>query len=148
MKKIPFILILLIILSLTVSCREKDDENSLPQDDPTDINGADGGGFNGKDDELDYGMKSGFSNGESSFVMVAMVVSVGDFIEVDVISAPYENTGRFWVRTSQMTVVKNKDGDVISLSDLKNGDIVRITYSGQVMMSYPPQIVAHSVTVE
>ena len=48
--------------------------------------------------------------------------------------------------TSDSTVFCNSDGKKIKKSDLSVGDTVEIFYSGQVMMSYPPQIVAAKIT--
>ena len=150
MRKLSIILVILIAAMLLFSCREED--SASKEDDKDEVEesdkGADGthGGFNGEDDIIDYGAKS--MDGRDSFTMTAKVTDVtDDVIEVEIISAPYENTGTFWVRTSPETKFYSKDGE-ISRSDIKVGDTVKIIYSGQVMLSYPPQIVAHSVTVE
>ncbi len=128
MKKIPLILLLIIASLLLSSCRddgnEKDDGDNTPN----------------------YGDEN--MNNEGQYTMIATVMGVSDVIEVEVISAPYDNTGVFWVLTSPETTYRTSDGRVISRSDIKVGDRVSVTYGGQVMMSLPPRISAYTVTVE
>ena len=64
----------------------------------------------------------------------------GDRLEVEVIESDYA-FGIHIVHTSNAVFI-NAEGEAISPSDIQIGDTVEITYSGQVMMSYPPQIVA------
>ena len=79
-------------------------------------------------------------------IMVAEIVAIGDKIEVNVIEGEYDASGIYWVNVNSSTTVKTSDGKSIKLSDLAVGDRIEITYSGQVMMSYPPQIVAKKIT--
>lgn len=67
----------------------------------------------------------------------------GDRLEVEVIESDYA-FGIYIVHTSNAAFI-NAEGEAISPSDIQVGDTVEITYSGQVMMSYPPQIVALKV---
>lgn len=67
----------------------------------------------------------------------------GDRLEVEVIESDYA-FGIHIVHTSNAAFI-NAEGEAISPSDIQVGDTVEITYSGQVMMSYPPQIVALKV---
>jgi hypothetical protein len=79
--------------------------------------------------------------------MTATVTSVGEKIGVNVIEAPYGNSGPFWVITSGNTEFIDESGNSVSKCDIKVGNTVEITYGGQVMMSYPPQIVAYAVKI-
>ena len=79
-----------------------------------------------------------------AFSMKATVERIGDRIEVNVTEAEYAE-GPYWVITSDATVYLDRDGNAIARSDLKVGDTIEIFYSGQVMMSYPPQIVAKKI---
>ena len=79
-------------------------------------------------------------------IMVAEIVAIGDKIEVNVIEGEYDASGTYWVITGEDTVYETADGKAISADSLKVGDKIEITYSGQVMMSYPPQIVAKKIT--
>ena len=77
--------------------------------------------------------------------MVAKIIRISDVIEVDVIEGEYGASGIYWVLTSNETEVFGKSSESISLSDIKVGDTIEITYGGQVMMSYPPKISAISI---
>ena len=77
--------------------------------------------------------------------MIAEVVAMGDKIEVDVLSSEY-TSGVHLVITHDATQYFDKWGTKISREDLKKGDKIEIEYSGQVMLSYPPQIVATTIS--
>ena len=95
----------------------------------------------------------GSGNGDTvqntSTKMTATVTNLLDSgkIEVDVIEGEYGASGIFWVIVSDQTALCDGHGTKIALSDIQAGDTVEIRYGGQVMMSYPPQIVAGSITV-
>ena len=98
----------------------------------------------GKDDEN----KSNDDSKPSGDVrMIARITEMGDKISVDVLESEY-TSGIHWVITSSGTEFYDKNGATIARSDLKVGDKVEILYSGQVMMSYPPQIVAARISVQ
>ena len=78
------------------------------------------------------------------FKLTAIVKNVGDKIEVEVIESDYA-FGEYWVITSDDTEYTDEDGGKILRGDIKQGDKIGITYRGQVMMSYPPQIVATAI---
>ena len=85
----------------------------------------------------------------TSTKMTATVVSIlaDDKLEVDVIAGDYGASGVYWVIVSEQTALYGRDGESIQLSDIRAGDTVEIRYGGQVMMSYPPQVVAGSITL-
>ena len=64
-------------------------------------------------------------------------------LEVEVIESDYAY-GIYWVHTSSAKFV-DAEGRSIAESEVKVGDTIQITYGGQVMMSYPPQIVAYKI---
>ena len=80
---------------------------------------------------------------QNSFTLKAIVKSTEDLgrIEVDVIESDYAS-GIYWVLIGNGTKITDSHGKAICVTDIKVGDTVEITYSGQVMMSYPPQIAA------
>ena len=80
--------------------------------------------------------------------MTAIIKSIDNKIEVDVIEGEYGASGIYWVNVSSDTVYLNENGNSILKSSIKVGDTVEITYSGQVMMSYPPQIIALKIQVK
>ena len=78
--------------------------------------------------------------------MTAVIDNISDRIEVTVLESEY-TSGVHWVITSKDTEFIGKNGEKIAREDLSVGDKVEIVYSGQVMMSYPPQIVGRKITV-
>ena len=98
-------------------------------------------GAQSEDDYVPDGSKPG-----DGVRMVASITEISDRITVEVLESPY-TFGTHWVITAPSTEYYAKDGRLISRSDLKVGDKVEILYSGQVMMSLPPQIVAAKISV-
>ena len=78
--------------------------------------------------------------------MVARIDGISEKIEVTVLESEYA-FGTYLVITAPETRYLKSDGVSIHRSDLKVGDRVEILYSGQVMLSLPPQIVASKITV-
>ena len=76
--------------------------------------------------------------------MKVRIIAVNDRIEVEVIESEYAS-GIIWVNTSEETLVLDEDGKDIEISDLTVDDVIEIAYSGQIMMSYPGQIVGLAV---
>lgn len=83
---------------------------------------------------------------QPTFKMKATVQSVGEKIQVEVIEAEY-TSGVHWVITGEKTEYRGTNGEVLTRADIHPGATVEILYNGQVMMSYPPQIVATRMTV-
>ena len=78
------------------------------------------------------------------FTLKGIVKNVDEKIEVEVIESDYA-FGIYWVITFEETKFINNKGVAITKEDLENEDVIKITYNGQVMMSYPPQIVAYEI---
>ena len=81
------------------------------------------------------------------FRMTATVTAIGEKIEVNVIEGSYGASGPYWVITGSGTAYRDKNGTKKNRGDIAVGDTVTIVYSGQVMMSFPPQIVAKEVII-
>ena len=77
----------------------------------------------------------------NEFVLKGIVKGYNTHLEIEVIESEYA-FGIYWVIVPDNTPILDKNGSNIELSSLKEGDIVEITYNGQTMMSYPPQIVS------
>ena len=78
------------------------------------------------------------------YVLKGIIKSVNEgIIEVEVIESDYA-FGIYWVHTENATLL-DIDGNAIAINDFGIDDVVNITYGGQVMMSYPPQIVAYKI---
>ncbi len=78
--------------------------------------------------------------------MSAEILAIGEKIEVEVIEGEYGASGIYWVIYSSDTKYFDAFGNAAKLSDFAVGDKIEIVYGGQVMMSYPPQIVAKKIT--
>ena len=78
--------------------------------------------------------------------MTARVTAFNERLEVEVIESEY-TFGVHWVITDSAQFF-DSSGKEISASDIKLGDVVKIYYSGQVMLSYPPQIVAAKIVLQ
>ncbi len=76
--------------------------------------------------------------------MTARITALDERITVEVITSPY-TFGIHIVHTPPETVYLDGNGGEIDRDALSVGDVVRIDYSGQVMLSYPPQIVAAKI---
>ena len=85
-------------------------------------------------------------NTNGKFIMTATITAINSHIEVEILTDEY-NSGIMWVNASSLTAVYNSNGKKIKLNDLRVGDKIQIEYSGQVMMSYPPQIAAKRVYI-
>ena len=129
MKRILSILlsiILIVALCMLISCKDADTESSADNDveDTTNNDSS-----NIKEEKMDQ------------FVLKGIVKGFNTHLEIEVIESDYA-FGIYWVIVPKDTPVLDKNGDNIELSSLSEGDIVVVTYNGQTMMSYPPQIVA------
>lgn len=85
-------------------------------------------------------------NDMEKIMMLAKVKSTDDELIVEVIRSEY-TFGIHVVLTFEQTRFEDSFGREISLSEIKTGDILEIYYNGQVMMSYPPKIVAHRIVL-
>ena len=85
--------------------------------------------------------------GDERVRMRAEITAIGEKIEVEVLESEY-TSGPHWVIVGDKTAVEDKDGKRLDLSSLSVGDTVEIFYNGQVMLSYPPQIVALRIVKE
>ena len=80
--------------------------------------------------------------GSESYTMKATVVSISpNRLEVEVYSSEIAE-GPYSIIVDESTKITDSLGKKISLSDIAVGDKIEITYGGQVMLSYPPQVYA------
>ncbi len=78
------------------------------------------------------------------FFLKGKILALDEHIEVEVIESDYAD-GVYWVIVSDATAYENASGEGITKGDLAVGETVEIEYGGQVMMSYPPKIVAKTI---
>lgn len=76
--------------------------------------------------------------------MLAKVQALGEKLEVEVIESEY-TFGVHLVIVGEATTYYDIYNNQITKEDIMVGDNVVIYYGGQVMMSYPPQIVASKI---
>ena len=76
-----------------------------------------------------------------TFRMIAIVENLSEPFSVNVIEAEYAE-GNYWLVTSGDTIYLDAEGNPIQKSDIAVGDTIEITYNGQIMLSYPPQVAA------
>ena len=149
MKKSLFIILSLCVLILLFSCNAKDVTDGAGSSADNDITVESGSEVSEKNSKSE---SSDLSNDVSSepdkgvdnmneFVLKGIVKGYNTHLEIEVIESDYA-FGIYWVIVPNSTPILDKNGSNIELSSLKEGDIVEITYNGQTMMSYPPQIVA------
>lgn len=81
------------------------------------------------------------------FIMIAEILEVDDKILVDVKESQYA-FGEYLLITHENTIFLNCSGETINKSELKKGDIIEVYYNGQVMLSLPPQVVAHKIKLK
>ena len=91
--------------------------------------------------------KGGESDGQKGeFSLIGTVKELNDKILVGIDESDYMS-GDMLLIISKNTAIKNSSGDTISVSDIKVGDRISVSYNGQVMMSYPEQVAALEITV-
>lgn len=81
-----------------------------------------------------------------SVQMIAKVLKNDDVLLVDVIESEY-TFGEYILIVNDTTTISDKNGNKIKKADLTVGDKIKVSYSGQVMLSYPPQVVAYKIEV-
>ena len=81
------------------------------------------------------------------FHLTATIENLEEKILIEVTEGEYAS-GPYLVITSDKTEFIGKDGKKITRNDLSIGDTVKITYNGQVMMSYPAQIAALKIELK
>ncbi len=78
------------------------------------------------------------------FEMEATVCELGEKLTVEVTKSEYTSGVHLIIPDKNVRVTDEED-NTLSLSDIRVHDKVRIIYNGQVMLSYPPQVVATAI---
>lgn len=81
------------------------------------------------------------------FVLKGIVIAINDKLEIEVIESDYA-FGIYHVIVPNNIPITSANGSAITLDDIKLGNTVLVKYSGQTMLSYPPQIVAYSINLQ
>lgn len=69
------------------------------------------------------------------------------YIEVEIIDSQIA-FGKYLVLVDAATVYQDSESNEITRDDLKVDDVIEISFSGQVMMSLPPQIYAQKIILK
>lgn len=83
---------------------------------------------------------------EEPFIFKGVVVEAGNLLSVEMEETAYA-FGLYHVITSEETLYFDKNGSPVSREAVKVGSVIEISFSGQVMMSYPPKIAAKSIKI-
>ena len=117
------------------------DMNNLGGESGGDMNNS--GGENGSDMNNSGGENGSTTRGDE-FVLKAVVKAVKNgTVEAEVIESDYA-FGVYWILTPS-TKYYNKNGSQITRQSITVGETVEISYSGQTMLSFPPQVVAYQI---
>lgn len=120
MKKIIKTVLMLISLSFLVGCFGKNETQGAPV----------------------------LRNANTEEYKIKAVVNKISDSEIEVMVADDgEAFGVYRVHTTESTVYKTESEELISRDVIEAGDVIVIIYNGQVMRSYPPQIVALSIVL-
>ena len=137
-KILSAILILALALMVMASCSPVENDKSEDGEHNAQSSTPNGGGNNIEEDEREAPAP------ENNFYLAGKVTGISDRIEIDVTDGEYAY-GVYWILVSGETEILDANGNTISLDGIKIGDTVEVTYGGQVMMSYPPQVSAIKV---
>ena len=129
-------LIMALIMLMAVGC-QKDDGAKLP-DTGSDTPNAENGGIQNSSIKLEDG----------EVVYRGKVTNLGDkyALEIEIVDSNIA-FGPYRVLIGNATTFYGLDGEEISREDIELGDLIEVVFSGQVMMSYPPQIAAKRVYI-
>ncbi len=153
MKKIIQLLAVMLIIAISaIGCGIPVTENGVSSG-----NTVDGNNDTTKDDiaadkVLDQGNTDQGTTDQvdqSAVVFQAEVISVENgslLVASDPESNEYKSSDRMYVNTID-AVITNQEGEEITLEDLKPADVLKITYSGVILESYPAQITASKIEV-
>ena len=108
-----------------------------------------GGGAEGKGQDGQSGNSAEhgsiqLSEGEAVFKAKVTATDNPRLIEAEIVDSDVA-FGIYWVLTSDATSYYGPDGEETTREGICVGDTIEIVFSGQVMMSYPPQIAAKRI---
>ncbi len=127
-------LILAFIMLMAVGC-QKNDETRVPEKGENEPN-AENGGIKNSSIKLEG----------SEVVYRGKITNLGGKKELEMEIVDSEIAfGVYRVLIGDETEFYDVKGEKIDRNTLKEGDIIEVVFSGQVMMSYPPQIAAKRV---
>ncbi|MFT4144142.1 MAG: DUF3221 domain-containing protein [Mobilitalea sp.] len=153
MKKIIQILAVMLIIAMSaVGCGVPVTENGVSSGNNTDNGNNDTTSDDAEDKTSDQGNTDPGTTDQvdqSAVEFQADVISVENgslLVASDPESNEYKSSDRMYVNTID-AVITNQEGTLITVEDLKPADVLKITYSGVILESYPAQISASKIEV-
>lgn len=140
MSKKILALALAVIMLLVTGCQSDDQGKNNNHDDNGNHSIDNNQSNNGNEQEENIDKSNGY-------VFKGIIKSLDNqkHIEMDIVDSDVA-FGIYWVLVGNQTDFVDKNGITITRNDLKVGDTIEVTFSGQVMMSFPPQISAWTIT--
>ena len=80
------------------------------------------------------------------FVFKGTVTDIGEPLGVEMEETEF-TSGLYHVITGEDTLYFDKNGSPTTREAVKVGSVIEISFGGQVMMSYPPKIIAQSIRI-
>ena len=96
--------------------------------------------------EANTGEEEGEGGDSMPFIFRGTVFEVAELLGVEMEETEF-SSGPYHVITGEDTTYFDADGNQTAKDAIKVGDVIEITFSGQVMMSYPPKISAKSIKI-
>ena len=135
-------LIMALVMLMAVGC-QKNDDTKLPEKE-------EGGSSTQKEPNAENGgiKNSAIKLENSEVVYRGKVTNLGDkyALEIEIVDSTIA-FGPYRVLIGDATTFYGVNGEEISREDIELGDLIEVVFSGQVMMSYPPQIAAKRVYI-
>ncbi len=101
-----------------------------------------------KTEDKSNSQSKALTDSDAYYKIKATVNSVSaDGLEVTATEDSEDSFGVYRILTSAETKYEDKAGKAITLGDIKEGDVILISYNGQVMRSLPPQVVAIKIQI-
>lgn len=133
-------LVMALVMLMTVSC-QKNGDTTLPEGEDGTVEkepNAENGGIKNSSIKLEDG----------EVVFRGRVTNLGDktALEMEIVDSTIA-FGTYRVLIGNSTTFYGVNGEEITREDIQLDDIIEVVFSGQVMMSYPPQIAAKRVYI-
>lgn len=135
MSKRIFALVIMIMMLFAMGC-------DGGQNNVAGGNGDASGGNNANDS-----VEERNADGEFFYRGIVKSVDARKYIEIEIIDSQVA-FGIYQALVDSGTLFFNAEGDVIDRADIKVGDTVEVIFSGQVMLSFPPQIYAQKIILK
>lgn len=108
---------------------------------------ANGGNAGGGGTDNGGSVEERNADGEFFYRGIVKSVDARNYIEIEIIDSQVA-FGIYHALVDGSTLFLNAEGGVIDRADVKVGDTVEVVFSGQVMLSLPPQIYAQKVILK